>query len=464
MLRTYLLLLFAAVLPAQQKITLPSTLDGAAQPIFVWFPTGVTKRVPLVVHLHSWSAHFDSSEAWQVALKEAQDRQWAFVAPEFRGPNERPEACASPEARQDILDAVDYMYRRYPIDRSRTFLLGGSGGGHMTLVMAAHTPERWRAASAWVPIADLAEWYAETKRRGLRYWKMLEGCAGGPPGGAVGLEYSARSPLPFLARARGLALDIQTGIHDGHTGSVPVSHSLLAFNALANTNGVPEAAFSPGEIATIVESQRLPSGYPAPPVEKRRTPILHRRSAGPARITLFEGGHETDFPAAFTWFDSLAATSSSSLPKIGDGWLGEFNHAAAQLLALAETTPASQYSWRPAPGVRSMSEVFMHIVETNYWIMGQAGISQLLPFPVPEAGAEKGITKKEEIVPWLRASFDAVRRSFRIADTQKNAAFLGKETPVGNLFLRILVPTHEHMGQAIAYARMNGITPPWAHQ
>lgn len=96
--------------------------------------------------------------------------------------------------------------------------------------------------------------------------------------------------------------------------------------------------------------------------------------------------------------------------------------------------------------------------------MGQAGVPQLLPFPAPEAGAEKGITKKEEIVPWLRASFDAVRRSFRIADTQKNAAFLGKETPVGNLFLRILVPTHEHMGQAIAYARMNGITPPWAHQ
>lgn len=306
--RTHLLLLFVTVLPAQEKITILSTLDGAAQPLFVWFPTGISGPVPLVVHLHSWSSHFDTSEAWQVALQEAQARNWAFVAPEFRGPNDRPEACASPEARQDILDAVDYMNSRYRIDRSRTFLIGGSGGGHMTLVMAAHAPRRWRAASAWVPIADLAAWYAETKRRGLRYWKMLEGCAGGPPGGAAGLEYTARSPLPFLARARGLAIDIQTGIHDGHTGSVPISHSLLAFNALAIANRAPEATFTAGEIGAMVESEKLPPGYAPPPVEKRRTPLLHRRTAGPVRLTIFEGGHETDFSAAYTWFDTFPSS------------------------------------------------------------------------------------------------------------------------------------------------------------
>lgn len=300
----YLLLLFVSLLPAQETVTIRATTEGSAQPALVWFPTGSRAPVPLVVHLHSWSSHYNSSEAWQIALAEAQKRKWAFVAPEFRGPNERPEACASPAARQDVLDAVDYMTKNYKIDANRIYLLGGSGGGHMTLVMAAHSPKRWRGASAWVPISDLATWYEETRTRGLRYWKMLEGCTGGTPA-TVPNEYRARSPLPYLKQAARLPIDIQTGILDGHTGSVPVSHSLLAFNELAAANGHAEASFTPVEIAHMVQNKMVPPGTPEPPTEARRTRNLLRRTAGPARITVFDGGHETDFPAAYLWLDSI---------------------------------------------------------------------------------------------------------------------------------------------------------------
>ncbi|MEP7361739.1 MAG: DinB family protein [Acidobacteriota bacterium] len=149
-------------------------------------------------------------------------------------------------------------------------------------------------------------------------------------------------------------------------------------------------------------------------------------------------------------------------PGIGQGWLGEFNHAASQILALAEATPEAKYSWRPAPGVRSTSEVFMHIVETNFWLLGQAGAPQPLPMPAPKEGAEKGVTKKEDVIMWLKASFDAVRKSYVAADRQKKVKFFGKETPAENVFLRLLVHSHEHMGQSIAYARMNGVKPPWS--
>ena len=297
--------MFVPLLPGQETVSLPASTDGAPQPALVWFPTGVNTAVPLVVHLHSWSSHYNSSEAWQIALKEAQKRNWAFVGPEFRGPNDRPEACASPTARQDVLDAVDYMRRNYKIDLKRVYLLGGSGGGHMTLVMAAHHPKRWRAASAWVPISDLAAWYEETRQRDLRYWKMMEGCTGGTPANAAD-EYKRRSSLPYLHQAKQLPLDIQAGIADGHSGaSVPVSHSLRAFNVLAAANRHPEARFTEPEIAHIVSNKQVPPGSPAPPAEERRTRILLRRTADPARITLFDGGHETDFPAAFLWFDSL---------------------------------------------------------------------------------------------------------------------------------------------------------------
>jgi len=330
---SHLLLFFVATLHAQSTIHIPSSLDRSLQPAAIWFPTAPAKPVPLIVHLHSWSSHYDTTEAnrgrrdpqaipgkqgapvsvvrgskeaaWQIALAEAKKRNWAFLAPEFRGPNDRPESCASPLARQDILDAVKYMTTHYQIDKRRIFLLGGSGGGHMTLIMATHSPKTWRAASAWVPITDLAAWYAETKQRDLRYWRMLEACIGKLPNEPNLAQYRLRSPLPFLHKAKNLLLDIQTGIHDGHTGSVPVSHSLLAFNALARANRQPSAAFPQADIDTIVNHRRLPAGYPAPPSEPRRTPILHRRTTGKARLTLFEGGHETDFPAAFLWFDTL---------------------------------------------------------------------------------------------------------------------------------------------------------------
>jgi hypothetical protein len=133
---------------------------------------------------------------------------------------------------------------------------------------------------------------------------MMEGCTGGTPASAAN-EYKLRSPLPYLHQAKGLPIDIQAGIQDGHTGSVPVSHSLRAFNEIAAAAGHPEARFSEPDIAHIVSTKQVPPDSPAPPVEHRRTRILLRRTAGPARITLFDGGHETDFPAAYLWFDSL---------------------------------------------------------------------------------------------------------------------------------------------------------------
>jgi acetyl esterase/lipase len=243
-------------------------------------------------------------------------RGWAFISPEFRGPNDKPEACASAQARQDVLDAVDYMVRRGGIDERRIYLLGGSGGGHMALVMAAHAPKRWRAVSAWVPITDLAAWHAESVARGAKYAAMMEKCCGGKPDDAAAREqYRLRSPLPFLAAAQGLPIAIETGISDGHSarpgparpanwgGSVPVSHSLRAFNALAEANGYPREKLAEAEIRFITEKAELPEHLKMAVAadEIRKHGVAFRRAAGPVVLTLFMGGHETDFEAALNW-------------------------------------------------------------------------------------------------------------------------------------------------------------------
>jgi pimeloyl-ACP methyl ester carboxylesterase len=289
----------------QHPVFVRSSADGSEQPV-IWDCPDSAKAglpgpaVPLLVMLHSWSGSLDQGTGW---LPHARKRGWAFVAPDFRGPNQRPEACASPLASQDVLDAVAYARQHARIDPDRIYLVGGSGGGHMALVMASRAPDLWAGVSAWVPISDLTAWHSESLARKNRYAAMLEKCCGGPPTQSTEAEYRSRSPLFHLAAAARVPLDINTGIHDGHTGSVPVSHSLLAFNALASASALPERRVSESDIAFMVSNRAVPEGLRSETQTdpERLKPVLFRRSAAQARITVFEGGHDFEIAAALEW-------------------------------------------------------------------------------------------------------------------------------------------------------------------
>ena len=282
-------------------IDIPSSKDGTLQKVIYWRPESAAHDVaglgvPLVVFLHSWSGGFEQGPPW---IAQAKKLGWVLVAPDFRGPNSRPEACASDLASQDILDAVAFARRDARIDANRIYLVGGSGGGHMSLVMAARAPDLWAGVSAWVPISDLFAWHAESKSRKNNYAKMIEQSCGGAPGPTTEAEYRHRSPLFHLAAAKGVPLDINTGIHDGHTGSVPVSHSLRAFNVLA----APDKQVSAEDIDFMVREQKIPAKLAAETQSdpERQKATLFRRTSGNARVTVFEGGHESESGAAVVW-------------------------------------------------------------------------------------------------------------------------------------------------------------------
>ena len=282
-------------------IDVPSSKDGTLQKVIYWRPESAAHdvagpAVPLIVFLHSWSGGFEQGPPW---IDQAKKMGWVLVAPDFRGPNSRPEACASDLASQDILDAVAYARRDARIDASRIYLVGGSGGGHMSLVMAARAPDLWAGVSAWVPISDLTAWHSESSVRKNNYAQMIEQCCGGIPGPATASTYRHRSPLFHLAAAKGIPLDINTGIHDGHTGSVPVSHSLLAFNALA----AADKQVSAEDIGFMVREQKIPAtlAYETQNDPERQKAVLFRRSSGNARVTVFEGGHDSEPSAALAW-------------------------------------------------------------------------------------------------------------------------------------------------------------------
>jgi uncharacterized damage-inducible protein DinB len=144
-----------------------------------------------------------------------------------------------------------------------------------------------------------------------------------------------------------------------------------------------------------------------------------------------------------------------------EGYDGEWSHVSRQLLALAEATPAEKFSWRPAPGVRSIGEVYMHIAIANFYLLSVTGPKE----PAVEVSMEKTVTAKADVIDWLKRSLEAVataRAHLKPADYQHKVSIDNKVVTVDGMYLRIIVHANEHMGQSVAYARMNGIVPPWS--
>lgn len=285
------------------KVLITSSADGTQQPSYVILPQDFDADgdgVPLLVSLHTWSGNLQQRNEAVEELAEA--RGWIYLFPNFRGRNDHPAACGSELAQQDILDAVAWAQEKYPIDERRIYLTGVSGGGHMTMLMVGRHPEVWAAASAWVGISDLAAWHQ--KHAGGNYGNMMEKVCGGAPGDnkQVDEQFRKRSPLTYLHRAKDVPLDIAAGIHDGYTGSVPVRHSLDAFNAIAKA--ADAKLISDAEIKQISRKEgRLEKPTDSDSVEDASfgRAIHLRRTANKARVTIFEGGHEGIAGAAIEW-------------------------------------------------------------------------------------------------------------------------------------------------------------------
>ena len=144
------------------------------------------------------------------------------------------------------------------------------------------------------------------------------------------------------------------------------------------------------------------------------------------------------------------------------GYDGEWKHVSQQLIALAEATPAEKFAWRPAAGVRSTSEVYMHIVMANFYLLSVTGPK--MPAGLKE-DAGKTVTSKDEVISWLKRSLDAVREAHlavKPSDLERKVHIADRDATVEGMYLRIIVHANEHMGQLIAYARMTGVVPPWS--
>ena len=148
------------------------------------------------------------------------------------------------------------------------------------------------------------------------------------------------------------------------------------------------------------------------------------------------------------------------------GYRAEFfqvlDSAEGDFVALAEAMPEHLFDWRPAEGVRSYGEVCLHIAMTNF--TGPSMIGAAPPPGLEREGYEQSMSSKEEIVAELKRSFRHLRAAVRaISDDQQDTEIRGWYGPTTYRGALHIMNEHlgEHLGQSIAYARINGVVPPW---
>jgi uncharacterized damage-inducible protein DinB len=143
--------------------------------------------------------------------------------------------------------------------------------------------------------------------------------------------------------------------------------------------------------------------------------------------------------------------------------LQDLKDSEEKLTSLAEAIPTDKYGWRPAEGVRSVSEVFMHVANANFFFPTFWGVQT--PASVKGQNLEKSVTEKAKVVETLKDSFAHLEKAVEgISDEEmtKTFNFFGQQMSMSALLLHVANHEHEHLGQSIAYARMNGVMPPWS--
>ena len=151
--------------------------------------------------------------------------------------------------------------------------------------------------------------------------------------------------------------------------------------------------------------------------------------------------------------------------------LRDVNTAESKIVALANAVPASLYEWRPAPGVRSIGEVFTHIAGDNYFLPALTGVAPPVRTGI-DAKDGKSVERfearrltRDEIIAELSASFAHLKQAITetsLERLEQPPKLSVRDVTTREHWITTATHLHEHLGQLIAYARMNNITPPWS--
>jgi uncharacterized damage-inducible protein DinB len=160
---------------------------------------------------------------------------------------------------------------------------------------------------------------------------------------------------------------------------------------------------------------------------------------------------------AFTLVSGPAVLAQAAPTGLRGDLIAQLDDAGNKLAQLAQAIPQDKYAWRPAQGVRSVREVLMHVTNANYFFAG--GVGRQTQY------ADSTISDKAQVAELVKRSFDHMHSTMAAvgdADLDKSTTLMGQNFTYRGVLLLAVTHAHEHLGQLIAYARANGVTPPWS--
>ena len=169
-----------------------------------------------------------------------------------------------------------------------------------------------------------------------------------------------------------------------------------------------------------------------------------------------------------------AQQAAPAAPAASTGLVADLARDVAQverkIVGLAKAVPADKYAWRPGAGVRSVSELVMHVAADNYLFPVMLGTAAdpatgiTTDYSTAQAFEKRQIPRDSAIVE-LERSFAFLKKSLSATPESKlgeKISMFGQQFTTQQALLLATVHLHEHLGQFIAYARTNGVTPPWS--
>ena len=165
-------------------------------------------------------------------------------------------------------------------------------------------------------------------------------------------------------------------------------------------------------------------------------------------------------------------SATAAKPDVADHTAASYDMKAQALLDLgvvekkfvdlANAVPDQKMTWRPSPDSRSFAEVFLHVAGERYQILSMMGAAA--PSGFNAKVFERMTTDKARIIDELNRSWEFTEKTIsgmNNADFAKRLPKLGPQANAGDVVYILVADTHEHLGQSVAYARENGIVPPW---
>ena len=140
----------------------------------------------------------------------------------------------------------------------------------------------------------------------------------------------------------------------------------------------------------------------------------------------------------------------------------DLGNVQKKFVDLANAVPADKFGWKPSGDTRSFAEVLMHVAGERYQILGLMGAKA--PEHFDGKTFEKSKADKAEVIAELNKTWEFTKQTIsgmNNADFAKLLPKLGPQANAGDVVYILVADAHEHLGQAITYARVNGVVPPW---